>query len=242
MRQRQKTSLPELKILAISLIAYLSSLICLEFIKQVESQSEPHHIYYAPPAEIKMFSFGQIELVADLFWIRVLQDIDTCEQNFAPKSELRIDKDRIHNCNKGWVYHMLDIIFECAPRWRIPAAIGPLLLSVIVDDIDGATLLFKKAVKNFPHDWAILYRAAYHFLYETHDTLYAAQLFDQAGKYGAPLWVHSLAAKLYSERGRNIVARIVLTDALKRTPPGAIRDKIQKRLAQVEEAIKQQAE
>jgi hypothetical protein len=227
-------------VLGTALIAFLCTLLIARIHDEVVGTQIVRKTYYAPPAAIKRFTFGFKEVTADSFWIRVLQDIDQCEQNFAPKDALRIDKDRIHNCNKGWVYHILDIVFECAPRWRVPAAIGPLLLSVIVDDIEGATLLFKKAVKNFPKDWPILFRAAYHFLYETHEIIFAAQLFDEAGKYGAPQWVHSLAAKLYSESGRNYVARIVLLDAIKRTPSGKIRDKIQKRLDDVEAAIKKQ--
>lgn len=225
-------------VLSVALLAFLSTLILSRLHDYFIGTQTVRKTYYAPPATIKRFTFGFKEVTADSFWIRVLQDIDQCEQNFAQKGTLRLDKDRVHNCNKGWVYHILDIVFECAPRWRVPAAIGPLLLSVIVDDIEGASLLFKKAVKNFPNDWPILFRAGYHFLYETHETILAAQLFDEAGKNGAPLWVHSLSAKLYSETGRNYVARVVLVDALKRTPPGKVRDKIQERLESIEEEIK----
>lgn len=203
----------------------------------LNSAVEVKKIAYALPSEIRYFSLGYKEVIADSLWLRFLQDYGTCEQKMAPVGAPRVGIGHIADCDKGWAYHVLDSVLECAPKWRLPAAIGPILLSVVVDDINGASLLFKKAVKNFPNDWVVLFRAGYHFLYETDEHLLAAQYYDRAGKAGAPLWVHSLAAKLYSEQGRDQVALIVLKDALVRTPPGTIRDKIQSRLVEVEKKI-----
>lgn len=217
----------------------ISALVIFSFnhFQLINKKSSLGRLLYAPPAEIKNFSLGYKEIVADGFWLRALQDIDVCEQQHAPVDATRIGLGRVFNCDKGWVYQMLDVVFETAPRWRLPAAVGPLMLSVVVDDINGATLLFKKAVKNFPNDWPIHFRAGYHFLYEVDDKLMAAQLYNRAGELGAPKWAHSLAAKLFSETGRNYVARIVLQDALVRLPEGPIRNKILDRLREVESKI-----
>ncbi len=200
-------------------------------------QAPARQLLFAPPAEIKKFSLGYNEVIADSFWLRVLQDSDLCEQNFSPQGGPRVGVNRTPNCKEGWVYHMLAVVLECAPRWQLPARVGPMLLSIVVDDRDGATLLFKKSVENFPNDWVVLFRAGYHFLYELDDKLMAAQFYNRAALNGAPLWARSLAAKLYSETGRHMVARAVLVDALTTAPEGAVRDKLLKRLQDVDEQI-----
>lgn len=224
------------------MLLFVSGLIILWFnlFQPVKKIVNGRALLYAPPAEIKRFAFGYNESLADMFWLRALQDIDYCEQNLAPAGSPRIGIGHLANCDKGWVYQILEVVLENAPRWLLPARIGPILLSVVVDDINGATILFKTAVKNFPNDWVVLYRAGYHFLYETEDKLFAAQLYERAAQNGAPKWVHSLAAKLFSETGRNYVARIVLQDALARVPEGPIRNKILDRLREVEIKIKKQ--
>jgi hypothetical protein len=195
------------------------------------------YLFFAPPAEVIHFTLGYQDVLADSFWLRFLQDSDTCEQSLAPVGASRVGFGHVANCNQGWGYHILDVIFEAAPRWRHPAVVGPMLLSVVIDDIDGASLSFKKAVRNFPNDWTILFRAGYHFLNETNEHELAAKYFNESGKYGAPAWVHSLAAKIYSENGRLTIARVVLVDALKRVPEGINRNKILERLKEIEEKI-----
>ncbi|MEQ1664338.1 MAG: hypothetical protein ABL927_03065 [Bdellovibrionales bacterium] len=205
-------------------------------VKQPANKKE-RYLFFAPPAEVIHFTLGFQDVLADIFWLRFLQDSDTCEQSLAPVGASRVGVGHTANCNQGWGYHMLDVIFEAAPRWKYPAAVGPMMLSVIIDDIEGATLAFKKSVRNYPNDWQILFRAGYHFLNETNEHELAAKYFDDAGKLGAPGWVHSLAAKLYSENGRLTIARVVLIDALKRVPEGVNRYKIEERLKEIEEKI-----
>lgn len=205
-------------------------------VKQPANKKE-RYLFFAPPAEVIHFTLGYQDVLADSFWLRFLQDSDTCEQSLAPVGASRVGVGHTANCNQGWGYHMLDVIFEAAPRWKYPAAVGPMMLSVIIDDIEGATLAFKKSVRNYPNDWQILFRAGYHFLNETNEHELAAKYFDDAGKLGAPDWVHSLAARLYSENGRLAIARVVLIDALKRVPEGVNRNKIIERLKVIEEKI-----
>lgn len=111
---------------------------------------------------------------------------------------------------------MLDLIMELAPRFHMVAATGPLVLSVIVDDIEGATLLFERALKAFPEDWEIKFRAAYHYMIELENKPRAAELFLQAAEQGAPEWTILLAAKLREQNGEKAVARFILQNFLER--------------------------
>ncbi|MFM6926923.1 MAG: hypothetical protein ACKOX6_00575, partial [Bdellovibrio sp.] len=110
------------------------------------------------------------------------------------------------------LYKMLDSITNLSPHFRMPYATGGLALSVIISDIEGATKIFDKGAQAFSHDWPILYRAAYHYLYEVNDKKRAAELLIQAGKNGAPQWVFTLAGRLYSDSGNLDLAKALLQE------------------------------
>lgn len=182
-------------------------------------------IFYPPAKEIKYISMGHNNTMADLFWLRTLQDFGVCDQkqkgnNLAPDGK-RMGKDRTPSCSKGWMYRMLDLVMELAPKFYMAARTGPLSLSVIADDIDGATLLFEKAMLAFPNDWVIMYRAAYHYMMELEDKQRASDLFLEAFKYGAPEWTPLLAAKLQQKSGQYAVANLILQEFIK----GDLQDK-----------------
>lgn len=153
---------------------------------------------------IERISFGYQEVIADTLWIRAIQDFDYCEQEIAK----RICK------NNSWLYKMLDAITKLSPNFRIAYAAGGLALTVIISDIDGATQIFDKGVKAFPNDWPILYRAAYHYLYEVNDKEHAARLMKQAADNGAPAWLYALAGRLYSDSGHLELAERILQEMI----------------------------
>ena len=169
------------------------------------SSSKDMHVapqFIAPPAMIEHLSFGYSEVMADALWIRAIQDFDYCDEP---------GKKNICAGN-SWLFKMLDATTNLSPHFRIPYAAGGLALTVIISDIEGATKIFDKGVKAFPHDWPILYRAAYHYLYEVHDKKRAADLLTQAGKNGAPPWVFTLAGRLYSDAGDTELAESLLQE------------------------------
>ena len=51
-------------------------------------------------------------------------------------------------CNEGWVYHMLDRITDFSPKFLYAYVHGGLLLSVLVDDREGARQIFEKGLKS----------------------------------------------------------------------------------------------
>lgn len=180
---------------------------------RVQIQSEK----FLPPKAILNFTFGQRELMADLYWLRLIQDFDFCEKKI----------DQINCAGNGWVYHMLDLITELSPKFRMPLAVGPMMLSVVVSDIQGASLLFDKAVVRFPDDWPILYRAAYHALFEEKNNAKAAKLMELAAKKGAPIWIYSLSARLYTEAGQADFAAGLLKEL---EAAGSVNDAILQRI------------
>lgn len=128
---------------------------------------------------------------------------------------------------------MLLAIHELAPRFRIPMAVGPMSLSVLQDDIEGAHELFVLAASAFPHDWPILYRAAYHFIYEKEDPKRAAEYLNAASRYGGPPWLNSLASRLYEKTGRFELALKTLQDYRRSLNDPQARKKVDERIQRI---------
>ena len=199
-----------------------------------------------PPKGLVYLTFGFDELMADNLWLRLIQNFDYCEnpRNLvqASSQETRDDvldhlEDRVgkSRCRKSWVYHMLDRITDLSPQFLMAYTMGASTLSVVVDDIEGASLIYEKGLKAFPKNWVLAYRAAYHELYERNRVEKAAMLLEKAGRHGAsegaPPWISHLSAKLYERNGQVELGRRVLVDFLAR-PFGdeKLRKKARKRL------------
>lgn len=146
----------------------------------------------APPPHLEFFHFGYNEVIADSLWVRAIQDFDYCESQIAQNLCV----------GNSWLFQMLDSITNLSPHFRVVYATGTLTLSVLISDIEGASKLFDKAVRAFPTDGPILYRAAYHALYEEKNNEKAADLAVRAAQYGGPAWLYSLATRLYTEAGQ----------------------------------------
>ena len=148
-------------------------------------------IPYLTPPQIEHLTFGAKEQVADSLWLRAVQDFDYCEQ---PTGHLQC-------ISHGWLFHLLDILTNLSPHFHVAYAMGGLALTVIVNDIAGASIIFDKGVKAFPHDWVILSRAAYQAIYEEKNNAKAAGLLKRAGENGGPGWYFMLASRLETKDG-----------------------------------------
>lgn len=199
---------------------------------------DTHKVLVPPPRNIDQFSFGFDEVIADSLWIRLLQDISGCgrkEQDIQVVTGEEEVAEAIQGaqfrarCEYGWSYRMLDAITKLAPRFRTAYLQGVTFLSVIVDDKLGAAKLFKRAVEVFPQDWTMHYRAGYHFLIEMNDAATGADMLAKAARLGAPMWVHALAARLYTGVGRAALA-ISILESILRTADEKLKPNVRKRL------------
>jgi hypothetical protein len=177
----------------------------------------------SPPAGIEHFTFGHRDVVADFFWVRAIQDFDYCDHE--------VGKNLC--AGNSWLYRMLNSITELSPKFRMPYATGAVALSVMVSDIDGAAKIFDRGIEVFPNDWPILYRAAYHNLYEVKNKKKAADLFMRAGRNGAPKWVFSLAGGLYNEADDRAAAEAVLSEMIKTEVDPVIIKRLEEKLSNI---------
>lgn len=186
----------------------------------LDANKSERKLYAPPPLVLKYFTFGYNNTSADSYWIRLLQDFGVCEQKrggspIDPETGARRGKNRTPECSLGWGYHMLNLITDLAPRFYVAAVNGPLILSVVADDIDGATLLYEKAIRLFPNDWGAHYYAGSHFLNEVEDSQRAIDLFKRAYSLGAPSWLPLLIARLQTREGRRDIAKSILLEFIK---------------------------
>ncbi len=151
----------------------------------------------APPEGLEHFSVGFREVLADSFWIRVIQDFDYCDEPAGGKS-----------CRgKGWVYQVIRAMADFSPHFRDGIYTGALMLTVVVNDIPGASHIFDRAVELFPKDWPVLYGASYQAMVEEKNKPKAARLLQAAAENGAPTWLYALATKMYVEGGEKAMAQ-----------------------------------
>lgn len=188
----------------------------------------------APPPGIERFSFGYRETVADILWLRLLQDSSICENakdGVARPADVSMEAEPL--CKMGWVYRMVDSITSLALRWGLPYRIGGVLLSVMVNDRLGASLILEKGMKAFPYDYSLHYTAAYHYIYEDKKPQRAAEVLMVAAQNGGPGWFYSLAGKLYSEAGQAELGIIAIEDALKVNKDPKVEERLKWRLKEL---------
>lgn len=155
-----------------------------------------------PPEQIERFHFGYADLLASLFWLRSIQDLDFCGSHLEKNEYREIYKREMKMCQRGWIFKMLDSATRLQPRFRILYTRGAVYLSVLVNDLYGAAEIFERGVKALPSEWSVAYSAAYHFVVELEDYAKGADYMNQAVQKGAPEWLALSAARFYDASGR----------------------------------------
>lgn len=218
-----------------------------------------------PPQYVEHMAFGYHESMADSLWLRTIQDFEACsilnhnpekfygmETYVAPDEVAVVDPqldqvliEKLNNipkqkklCGRGWTFTMMDAATNLAPKFRAPYIFGATALSVIMEDYDGSKLMFDKGVKNYPNDWPILYRAAYHYLFDRKDLKTAAELLNRAAQAGAPVWLQSLAARLYTQSGQAELGLTLLRQYLEEADNEGAKKDIQQRIDILEQKVK----
>lgn len=248
-------------------ILIVFNIICVRYLPEIDFNSK-FKSNLAPPEMIHHFSFGYKESMADSFWIRWAQDVDLCVKNKKTREsfnkENNIQQDLINSkndiissevkslntsfaqmpkkdvCDEGWSFLLLDAVTNLAPKFKVPYKLGAPTLSVLLEDHMGAKKIFDKGISQYPDDWSLLYRAAYHYLFELRDLERAADLLKQAADKGAPDWVHSLAARIYTGTGQLELGISTLENYLKMIKHEGRRKDIEERISRLKKLLKEQ--
>lgn len=161
--------------------------------------------YLPPPLEIKYLTGGFASQMSDSFWLRSVQDTQYCEQNIDEKT-----------CSgKSWFFNVINLVVELEPQFAEAYYFGGLSLTILINDFQGASIIFDKGTSVFKYEWPMLYLAAYHALFEEKDKAKAAKLYLRAADNGAPSWVRLTAGKLAAEGGSAETAEEILQQLIK---------------------------
>jgi hypothetical protein len=179
----------------------------------------------APSKKIVNFGFGYKEQIADLIWLKSIQDFDYCDRVQS------VHANGFQICaGNSYLFRLLDVVSDLSPRFRMVYAAGGLALSVVITDVEGATKIFDKGVNAFSKDWPLLYRAAYHAMIEEKNKKKAAGLLIEAARSGGPDWLVALAGRMYIESGAIDLSKKIIEE-LENSPDGQqFADRIRKRL------------
>jgi hypothetical protein len=195
-----------------------------------------------PPEKIERLTFGYNEALADLLWIRVLQNFDSCGRDGRAEDrdyKKGVNLTQLPVCNNSWVFQMIDAITNLSPRFFAAYYFGGLNLSYLVNDIEGAEKIYAKGLVAFPNDLRLLFSAAYHMLENVKDKPRAAHLMLQAAQAGAPTYFMEVAARLFDSGGRKKFAIRQLEKFLEEVPPeDKFRAKLEARLKQLRDGDK----
>lgn len=190
-----------------------------------ESKREPH--LGEPIPHLEHIHFGFVYTLSDLIWLKSLQHFDYCEAKQNHEKQ---------KCTRhSWLFKTLLSALSLDPWYRIIYSAGALGLSVIISDIAGASQLFNQALYYYFHDWIILYKAAYHSIYEEENELKGALLLEEAAMRGAPPWVFALSAKFYNKLERKELLER-LWNELPETLSPQIKAKILERISQIKDS------
>jgi hypothetical protein len=183
-----------------------------------------------PPEGVEYFHFGFKESMADLFWLSFIQHSFDCSKYKDPNGEL---------CPYRWGYRTLDAASVLSPKFEVLYVHGAVKLTVLLEDHEGASVLFDRGLEHIKGSWLIPYRAAYLQMIELENHEKAATLLERAAQNGAPYWTRSLAARMYQKSGRLELSFRVLKELYDEASEGPWKEGLENRLAGLNKKIRQ---
>ena len=161
--------------------------------------------YLVWPESSIYLTAGHRMQIADLLWIRSLQDFDYCSQ-----------KINSNECvGQSWLFKILNLATMMDPFLEpVMYQSAGLALTILISDYAGASIILDKAVRIYPRNWQINYLAGYHALYEEKNKKKAAQLYEAAADHGAPSWVKYMSGRLAADAGETEYAEQILSEMI----------------------------
>ena len=134
------------------------------------------------------FHFGQKRLISSLLWVATILESD-------------IEHYKGKNLN-SWMFLRFDTISKLEPKFLETYNFGGPYLSIIKDDISGASKIYKSGLLIYPNNYQLLKNSAYHFYFEAMEYDFAKFVFNKLKNHPEvnPLLLTSLA-RIESSQG-----------------------------------------
>lgn len=194
--------LNRIKSISFELTLFAICAVALNFLYIDPDKTDQIQALMMPPPFVEQLNFGYRYVIADSLYMRALQDVRYCEKKVAG-----------NRCKaEGWLFQMFDLTGRLSPDFLSLFRIGGTLLSVIVNDIEGASKFFDRAVELYPNDWRIQFQAGFHAWIEEKNKAKAAPRFAAAAKNGGHSWYYDVSATLFNDTGQRDAAIMIYRD------------------------------
>ena len=176
---------------------------------------------------LKRASVSNASLLADVYWIRAIQYFGG-NRRATPSSR-----------HYDLLYPLLDIVTTLDPHFAIAYRFGSIFLAERYPDGPGrpdlSVALLEKGIRADPQKWRYEQDLAFVYYWYMHDYRKAGEAGDRGAKVpGAPWWMRSFAAVMYSTGGDRPTSR-TLWQELRRTADNEwVRNNAAWRLAQLD--------
>lgn len=226
-------------------LLFFSSIVGLIYVRPVASVDDRVRKIY-PSKQIVNFTLGYDGALAGSFWLNFLVYAGLCDQgaDVAPTYNSGGNLTEILNnslapsrCHLSWSYQMLDVMSDLSPRFYSIYKQGAELLSVAVDDREGARRILEKGLSKFPKSQELNFIAGYHYLYEIQDAEKAIERLQTSVENGGPDWIPALIAGIYTEIGKAALAKKFLEDFLQTNPSEYGRERARIRLEMINKKL-----
>lgn len=127
------------------------------------------------------FSLGQKRLASSLLWIATI---------------LESDHDHYKNRDlNSWMFLRFNTISLLEPDFYENYAFGGVYLSIVKDDLPGASIIYDKGIKKYPDSYPLLRDAGFHYYFEVGDYEKAYPIYKKLTTFNnaSPLIISAMA-------------------------------------------------
>ena len=147
---------------------------------------------------INKFNLGFKRLESSFLWISTILESDI--EHYKKKD------------SNSWMFRRFYSIAKLEPKFYENYAFGGVYLSIIKDDIKGASIIFNLGLDKFPYEYPLLRDASFHFFYEAKDFNRAFQITQTVKKmFPDKYTLIGMTSKLEAENGNLESALATLT-------------------------------
>ncbi len=151
------------------------------------------------------FNLGLKRLISSTLWVSTIIESDV--EHYKQKDL------------NSWMFLRFNSISELEPKFYQNYAFGGPYLSIIKDDIEGASAIYKKGLKEYPDDYSLIKDASFHFYFEAHDQALSEELFKKLKKFpNVPFYLLGSLVRVEASQGKYEEALTMLNEMQKKFP------------------------
>lgn len=155
------------------------------------------------PDLIKLSTVGQKRFISKMIWIRTLIDSDV---------------EKVREDENSWMFFNFKSIHFLDPMFLFNYIFGALYLSVVKDDLNGASFMYDKASKIYPNHFHLNYYGGIHYLFEIGNKKKALSFLNRVKDHPkAPRYLKSIIARIYADKNDLKASYLLIQSSLKDT-------------------------